>query len=157
LDQAKQSITTSDQERLGHATAMVKLLDRMKSEGDPDYEKVRDKHMHEFASDRIKSSWVVDSHHAQPEHLKIIADKFPHMLERVAKNDNADPDTLRRVYDKSEPLKHSDDGSMTRWRIAQHQNIPKDLATKLASDISMRARSAAQYRLDQTMRPYPEE
>lgn len=155
LEHAKQAITSSDKERLGHATAMVKLLDRMKDEGDPDYEKVRNEHMNEFASDRIKSSWVVDSHHVTQDHLKMITDKFPHMADRVARNKNASPDTLRHIYNKTESMS-LDDRADARYRIAQHENIPKDLAQKLATDPGMRTRSAAQFRLDKSMQPFPE-
>jgi hypothetical protein len=104
LDHAKDAVATSNKEVLGHSTAMTKLLDRMKSENDPDYEKMRDEHIGEFAKHRIKSSWVVDSQHATPEHLKTIADNFPHMMERAARNKNNTPDSLRHMYSKTEAL-----------------------------------------------------
>lgn len=157
LDQAKKAVAGSDTETMGHAFAMTKLLDRMRSDGDPDYERFRDEHLNEFAAHKIKASWIVDTDHVTQDHLKTIADKHPYLMDRAAKNKNASPDTLRFIYDKSSGLKYSDERGSVRYRIAQHDNLPKDLAVKLAEDPGfMRARSAAKFRLDQTMRPFPE-
>lgn len=149
LDQAKKAVTTSDKNVLGHATAMVKLLDRMKDEGDPDYEKVRNEHMDDFASNRIKSLWIVDSQHVGQEHLKTMAKKFPNMIDRVAKNKIADDSTLRHVYDiaKNTPP-HIDSSYDARKNIAQHPNASRELVQHIAdNDRGMAVRAFAQERL----------
>jgi hypothetical protein len=144
LDKAKQAVASSDTERMGHAHAMDKLLDRMKTEGDPDYAKVRDDHMGDFAKDRIKASWIVSSKHITPEHLKTIAG-IPHMQEFVAKNPNADADTLRVLHDKSIG---DQDGHVTRKRITQHTNAPEDLIQHMhANDPSLLVRAYARDRI----------
>jgi hypothetical protein len=147
LDQAKTAVENSNKEVLGHATAMTKLLTRMKSEGDPDYERMRHEHIVEFAQDRIKSSWVVDSEHVKPENLKMIAVNFPHMIGRVAKNKNADADVLRVAYEqaKAHPLRV--DGDDVR-KIIQHPNVSKDVLHDIATNYEgMGTRAFAQQRL----------
>jgi len=148
LDQAKKAVDTADTDKVGFITATKKLLTRMKEVGDPDYEKMRDNHMGNFSNDRIKSSWVVDSEHMKPEHLKTIVEKFPHMVDRVAKNKNTNADVLRFAYEQSKlhPLKI--DGDDVR-KIIKNPNVPKDVVEHIAKHYEgMGTRAFAQQRLE---------
>jgi hypothetical protein len=147
LEQAKKAVETTDKERIGYATAGKQLLDRMKAEGDPDYEHTRNKFMSEMVNHRIKSSWVVDSTHAKPEHLKTIARNYPHMIERVAKNPMADADTMRISWEQAKKHPLRVEGSDVRG-IIRNPNTPKDVVQEIADKYGgMATREFAQQRL----------
>ena len=151
LDHAKSAIAGSNKELFGHFTAMNKLLNRMKDAGDPDYDRVRDEHFSDSIGDRIKVSHIVDSDHATPAHLQAALTNYPIYADRVARNKNADVETLHMAY-KASFFKGADDGPITRRAITQHENAPKDLVTQMAeSDPSGLVRGAAQFRLSKTM------